>query len=66
MNAVAPQVFARGLQQPPVSASVVGDVRLYLVISLLVGQEHPFYSRYLGNKKKKKQLTAPGQPSQVC
>jgi len=49
VDAVAPQVFARGLQEAPVSASVVGDVCLHLAIHLSVGEEHPLYSSYLGN-----------------
>lgn len=49
VDAVGPQVSARRLQQPPVSASVVGDVRLHLAVRLFVGEEHPLYPRDLEN-----------------
>lgn len=32
----------------PVSAFVIGDERLHLVVNLLVSQEHPLYPCYLG------------------
>lgn len=51
MDAAAPQVSAGGLQQPPVPASVVGDVGLHLVVCLFVGEEHSFNPSDLGCKK---------------
>lgn len=47
VDVVASQVFARGLEQTPVSAPVVRNVRLHSVCCLLVGQEHPFDSCHL-------------------
>lgn len=51
VDVVALQVLAGGQQQPPVSAPIIGDVCLHLVIQFSVGQEHPLYSCYLVSKK---------------
>lgn len=59
VDAVALQVLARGQQQPPVSASVIGDVCLHLVFQLSVSQEHPLYPCYLVSERQ--QLTAPNK-----
>lgn len=59
VDVVALQVLAGGQQQPPVSASIIGDVCLHMVIQFSVGQEHPLYSCYLVSKKQ--QLTTPNK-----
>lgn len=48
MNWIPSQICVRGLQQMPVSAFVVGDESFYLVVNLLVSQEHSLYPCYLG------------------
>lgn len=60
VDAVGPQVFAGGLQQPPVSASVVGDVGLHLVVRPFVGQEHPLDARHLRHRTGE-ELTEPNR-----
>lgn len=44
------QVHIWGLKEAPVSALVVSDMRLHLVIHLLVCQEYPFDTCYLGKR----------------
>lgn len=61
VDIVGPQVFARGLQQPPVSSSVVGDVGLHLVVCPLVGQEHPLDTCHLQHPTGE-ELTKPPKP----
>lgn len=60
VDVVGPQVFAGGLQQPPVSASVVGDVGLHLVVRPFVGQEHPLDARHLQHRTGE-ELTEPNR-----
>lgn len=40
-------VRSRSLQEPPVSAFVVGDERLHLVVFPLVGDQHAFNAGHL-------------------
>ena len=47
---VASQVHIWSLQEAPIPAFVVRDVCLHLVIHLLVCQEYPFDTCYLGKK----------------
>lgn len=47
MDIVPIQVGGGGLQEPPVAAFVVGDVRLYLVVLPLVSDQHAFDSGHL-------------------
>lgn len=48
MDVVASQVCCRGLQQPPITALVVGDVGLHLVVQPPVCDQHAFDTCYLG------------------
>lgn len=48
----SPKVHIWSLQQAPVPAFVVSDVRLHLLIHLLVCQEYPFDTCYLGRKER--------------
>lgn len=44
-----PSEISRGsLQEPPVSAFIIGYMSLHLIIYLLIGQEHAFYPCHLG------------------
>ena len=47
---VPSQVHIWSLQEAPIPAFVVGDVCLHLVIHLLVCQEYPFDTGYLGKR----------------
>ena len=47
VNVVSIQVSGRSLQQPPVPAFVVGDVRLDLAVLPLVSNQHAFNSCHL-------------------
>lgn len=47
MNVISLKVTRRSLEEPPVSAFIVGDVRLHLVVLPLVGDQHAFDSCYL-------------------
>lgn len=48
MHRVPPQIRVRCLQQTPISAFVICDESLHLVVNLLVSQEHSLYPCYLG------------------
>lgn len=48
VHRVPPEVRVWCLQQTPVSAFVVRDESLHLVVNLLVSQEHSLYPCYLG------------------
>ena len=50
MHWVPSQVRIWSLQEAPIPAFIVGDVCLHLVIHLLVCQEYPFDTGYLGKR----------------
>lgn len=53
MNGISCQVSSGRLQKPPVSALVVSNVRLHLVLHLPISNEHTFNPCYLGTWGKK-------------
>lgn len=53
MNGISCQVISGRLQKPPVSALVVSNVRLDLVLHLSISDEHTFNPCYLGTRGKK-------------
>lgn len=47
VNVIPIKVICRSLQEPPVPAFIVGDVRLDLVVLPLVSNQHAFNPRHL-------------------
>lgn len=47
VDVISIQVSCRSLQEPPVPAFIIGDVRLDLVVLPFVGNQHAFNPRHL-------------------